>query len=78
MNHLKNKNYPNQRGGCNNGYCEFPVGLKRLGKRLYNQVINENNHPICRGCSTGDINCCERQDNNINYNGPDYIFPDYI
>ena len=76
--YLKNKNYPNQRGGCNNGYCEFPVGLKRLGKRLYNQVINENNHPICRGCSTGDINCCERQDNNINYNGPDYIFPDYI
>jgi len=76
--YLKNKNYSNQRGGCNNGYCEFPVGLKRLGKRLYNQVINENNHPICRGCSTGDINCCERQENDINYNGPDYIFPDYI
>jgi galactitol-specific phosphotransferase system IIB component len=41
-----NTNYPNNRGGCiNGGFCEFPVGVKRLGFTKYS---NKNlNKPLC-------------------------------
>ena len=71
--YLKNKNYLNNRGGCNNGFCEFPVGLKRKSNRFYDKNITENNYPRCYGCEDkDDINCCEKQKNNPK--GPDYKF----
>jgi hypothetical protein len=71
--YLKNKNYLNNRGGCNNGFCEFPVGLKRKSNRFYDKNITENNYPRCYGCEDkDDIDCCEKQKNNPK--GPDYKF----
>ena len=39
----KNKRYPNYFGGCVDGYCQMPLGVKRKGYRL---VTGGN--PICR------------------------------
>jgi len=52
-----NKNYPNERGGCKNGYCEFPVGIQRIGFTKY--VDHNVNSPLCYDCiDTTDYNCC--------------------
>ena len=73
--YLKNKNYPNKRGGCVNGYCEFPIGLKRVSYKKYYEVINENNYPRCEGCDDDNIFCCDEQGaDHDNYVGPNYIF----
>jgi hypothetical protein len=59
----KNTNYKNYRGGCINGYCELPLGLKRQGFRKHEGV------PICHGCdSKYPSKCCDKQTN------PDYAF----
>tara|TARA_B110000261_G_scaffold98262_1_gene111003 strand:- start:268 stop:2319 length:2052 start_codon:yes stop_codon:yes gene_type:complete len=75
---LKNKNYLNDRGGCVNGYCEFPIGLKRLSQRKYDNQLRNNNYPRCNGCQDlneeDEIKCCENQKNNSEYSGADYIF----
>lgn len=42
----KNKNYKNYRGGCIDGYCEFPIGITRLSYRKY----DENSIPYCHNC----------------------------
>lgn len=71
--YLKNKNYLNNRGGCNNGYCELPVGVKRLSYREYDKNYTDNNYPRCYGCEDNDnINCCEKQGDNEK--GPDYKY----
>ena len=65
-----NKNYPNEFGGCkNDGYCEFPKGIKRLSYRKY----NKSSIPICYNCKDENdkitINkCCHLQKD------PDYLF----
>jgi hypothetical protein len=62
-----NTNYPNERGGCNKGFCEFPVGVKRLGYIKYDD--NGLNKPMCYGCDdVKDLDCCSKNDN------PDYVF----
>lgn len=47
------------RGGCSNGYCEMPVGVKRVGYRKY----DAKSVPYCKGCSNPDpqkmIECCK-------------------
>jgi hypothetical protein len=54
-----NKKYPNERGGCINGNCEFPVGVKRLGFKKYSD--EKLNSPLCYECSnTTDYNCCSK------------------
>lgn len=58
----KNKNYKNYRGGCNSGYCEFPLGVQRLG---YQQYVGT---PMCYNCPINDLHCCATQSN------PDYAF----
>lgn len=74
--YLKNKNYINDRGGCVNGFCELPLGIKRLSYRNYDEELKFNNYPRCNGCK--DLNeedemmCCENQKKNSK--GPDYIF----
>jgi galactitol-specific phosphotransferase system IIB component len=45
-----NTNYPNNRGGCiNGGFCEFPVGVKRLGFTKYSD--KNLNKPLCYNCN---------------------------
>ena len=61
-----NKNYPNNRGGCiNNGFCEFPVGVKRLG---FNKYIDTGLHkPLCYNCDNETVG---------NNKPVDYVFED--
>lgn len=58
----KNVNYPNNRGGCNNGICELPLGTKPTGFKTY------ESDPFCYNCDPTDEKCCEKQVN------PDYAF----
>ena len=77
--YLENRNYTNERGGCNNGYCELPIGYKRKSYREYDKNIKEDNYPRCYDAkNVCDINdekkCCDKQRNSSKYNGPDYAF----
>jgi hypothetical protein len=71
-----NKNYLNKRGGCKNGYCELPLGIKRLSYRKYES--NENSYPICLGCKDGvdPKDCCKLQKSDQNFISPNYAFED--
>ena len=66
-----NKNYPNDFGGCVQGVCQMPKGVRRLGKRQ----IAEGSTPLCYNCDdkyTQD--CCYQQSTNTSIKSPDYIF----
>lgn len=52
-----NKNYPNKRGGCINGFCQMPINVKRLGFRKYEKPAN----PLCHGDTLRDKNPCKRK-----------------
>lgn len=71
-----NKNYVNVRGGCHNGYCEMPIGVRRLSFRKY--VLNDQSFPYCHGCKNPrDPNCCEDQKDRTAYptlKSPDVAF----
>lgn len=54
-----NNKYMNYRGGCNDGYCEFPIGVQRLSYRKY----DPKSKPICHGCPLNNIYCCDEQVN---------------
>jgi hypothetical protein len=41
-----NKNYPNNFGGCQNGYCQLPVGMKKIGYKHYGKE-----KPLCYNCN---------------------------
>jgi hypothetical protein len=57
-----NTKYPNTRGGCiEGGFCEFPVGVKRLGYTKYSDT--NLNTPLC-------YNCDDPEDKGK----PDYVF----
>lgn len=60
----KNKNYKNYRGGCIDGVCEMPIGVKRKGFRYYDTNIP----PLCYNCPSYNQHCCSQQSK------PDYIF----
>lgn len=60
----RNKNYPNYRGGCIDGLCEMPSGVKRKGFRYY----DENTPPLCYSCPLNNPYCCKSQTK------PDYVF----
>jgi hypothetical protein len=73
--YLSNKNYKNERGGCNAGFCELPLGLKRTSYKTYDKNITENNYPRCKGCGLNDgPDCCEKQKLTNKSKTPDYIF----
>lgn len=62
------KNDNKYKGGCNNGYCEMPLGVKRLGFRQYEH--SKDSYPFCKNCDFSDMQeCCQRKkmfkDNNI-------------
>lgn len=61
-----NKNYMNYQGGCINGYCQFPIGVRATSYRTY----DPSTKPWCHGCKDGEGPvCCEKQ------KSPDYAFP---
>lgn len=62
-----NNNYVNKRGGCQNGSCELPVGIKRLAfMKFDNKGMNA---PFCYECDDMlDFECCNKLKN------PDYVF----
>ena len=79
-----NKNYENERGGCNDGYCEMPVNVGNVGHHYM-----DKNKPICYNCKKiGDNKnckgiqcnqCCEEQKNRYMYpelDTPDFAFDD--
>ena len=77
----RNRNYPNSRGGCINGYCEMPINLKRVGYKKY--FINDLSKIICYNCKNENCvglncnKCCEEQKDKSKYpnlEGPDYAF----
>ena len=66
----KNKNYHNNRGGCINNRCEYPL---KYGKN--NDMYLCYN---CKGDNSDIMKCCEDQEKNIssypNLKSPDYVF----
>jgi len=69
-----NKNYNNYRGGCVDGRCEMPIGIKAGSYRLYDK---EASTPLCHNCNGLSPLCCEEQKNKSKYSslkGPDYAF----
>lgn len=69
-----NKNYPNYRGGCIDGRCEMPIGIKSVSYRLYDK---ETSIPLCHNCNSSSPLCCEDQKDKKKYaflKGPDYAF----
>ena len=78
-----NKNYDNDFGKClDNGYCELPINMRRIGYRYYSQ--NKNELPLCYNCETSkyqvtsdlDTCCSEQYDKNKypHLKSPDYSF----
>lgn len=63
-----NKTYENKYGGCNNGVCEMPVGVQRLGFTKYS--TQGFFKPLCYGCGDDYKDCCDDKDTM-----PDYVFP---
>ena len=52
------------KGGCNNGICEMPVGVTRIGYRHY----LKNSMPECNNCDLYDPYCCyDNEKNNKQY-----------
>lgn len=52
-----NKTYPNYRGGCNAGFCELPIGVRRLSWRRH----DTDTKPVCHACPTSNLRCCDDQ-----------------
>lgn len=59
-----NKNYTNKFGGCVDGFCEMPLGLRSVSPFFY----DIHSRPLCYNCPNKGLNCCKDQKN------PDYIF----
>ena len=57
-----NLNYENERGGCVNGKCEFPIGLKVISPRTYDKTSK----PFCHNCKKG-YDCCDEQYDIVKY-----------
>lgn len=60
-----------RRGGCKDGFCEMPVGVKRIAYTRY--LDGPNSYPYCHGCIQMNSNCCNESPN------PEYAFKfDYM
>ena len=67
-----NKNYKNYFGGCNDGYCQMPVGVKRVSYTKY----DPQSKPMCYNCKDqADPYCCDEQNDRNAY--PELVSPDY-
>jgi hypothetical protein len=72
---MANRTYPNTRGGCSdNGLCEMPVGVTRVGFRKF------TGEPACHGCAPPGpgrtmAQCCEARRAAVGAPTPNYAFP---
>jgi hypothetical protein len=70
----KNRNYQNYRGGCIDGRCEMPLGVKNVSFRKY----EKSTQPLCHNCKDPLSSfCCNEQENKSVYptlKSPDYAF----
>jgi hypothetical protein len=74
-----NTNYRNYRGGCIDGRCEFPIGVKPVSYRYF----DADSKAVCHNCNTNTKSsdsqnspyCCEKQKNKALY--PNLLTPDY-
>ena len=69
-----NKNYDNYRGGCIDGRCEMPIGVKPVSYRLFDKEISI---ALCHNCKSNNPTCCQEQNDKVKYpllKGPDYAF----
>lgn len=64
-----NKNYPNNRGGCVNGICEFPIGLEPKGSTDFNR----DSTAVCHSRKTSR-EPCSSQLSDPKLASPDYAF----
>jgi hypothetical protein len=70
-----NKNYDNEFGGCQNGVCEMPLGINRIGFTKYSDT-----KPLCYNCPIGTYSkCCQQQHldslkDNAKILSPDLVF----
>ena len=64
-----NKNYPNNRGGCVNGACEFPIGLEPKSSTDFNR----DSKAVCHSRKTSRESCSS-QLTDPNLDSPDYAF----
>ena len=78
-----NKNYDNNFGKCQeDGYCELPVNMERVGYHYYTR--KESEKPLCYNCNSKKFNiftqledCCNEQYDEEEYpflKSPDYAF----
>ena len=70
-----NKNYINNFGGCNKGFCELPLNMKSISPHYYE--INPNKQPYCHNYKKNNYDSCHLQTNkNLypNLKSPDYAF----
>jgi len=52
---------PPYRGGCTNGYCEMPLGVRRIGWTRYAE--GSTSFPWCYGCTVYNMDtCCAQQE----------------
>jgi hypothetical protein len=69
-----NKNYSNYRGGCIDGRCEMPIGVRAIGFRKHEPDSNIS----CHGCIDATTTfCCKEQLDKTLYphlRSPDYAF----
>ena len=66
-----NKNYNNDRGGCNEGFCEMPVGVDNIGYHFFSGT------PMCYNCGDSKIvECCNDQKDKHKF--PNLITPDFV
>lgn len=69
-----NKNYKNEFGGCNVGYCEMPLGVTRIGYKKYTK-----DEPYCYNCPIGsDSKCCSQQYLDSNKDESRILSPDIV
>lgn len=70
--YMANKNYPNSRGGCIDGYCEMPLGVERLGYTKFTTDADA----FCHRChDVTKPTCCDEQKKTTSY--PQLLTPDY-
>lgn len=65
----KNKNYQNNRGGCINGQCEFPIGIVPTSAVTFDY----DSVPVCHS-RRGKIEECSDQLKDSKLKSPDYAF----
>ena len=70
-----NKNYSNKFGKCNQGYCQVPKGVRRIGYKYY----DPDSKPLCYNCDKNSWfpasilgTCCDKQKKE--FKSSDYAF----